>query len=390
MIVHVRLVAQPARGDQEACCHESAGGYHPGVPPTARASRLPDGRGARIRLQRSSRSPRVAVLGDLMVDVVVRPERSLDAGTDVPGRVTLRAGGSAANTARWLGRLGAAVSLISAVGRDPAGRALAAAVRADGVTPRLVRVAGRRTGRIGVIVGPGGERSFVADRAAADALRPDDLRPAWLAGTELLHLPVYSLLGHPLGLAGRRAIELARLAGAQISLDLASVGPLLAGGRPAALALVGETAPDLLFATAGEAAALLGREGRPDRVEAAAGLDREGGGGGGSPGAGAVDALLGLAPVVVIKRGPRGATVLARSPGGPLRVEVPADRVAVPDTTGAGDAFDAGFILAWLAGGSGAGVARRPSPARLRQAATAGHRAARRLLAARRPELPLL
>jgi sugar/nucleoside kinase (ribokinase family) len=323
----------------------------------------------------------VAVLGDLMVDVVVRPERAVEPGTDVPGRVTLRAGGSAANTARWLGRLGAAVSLISAVGRDPAGRALAEAVRADGVMLRLVRVAGLRTGRIGVVVAPGGERSFVADRGAADALRPDDVRPAWLARTELLHLPVYSLLGRPLGLAGRRAIELARVTDARVSLDLASVGPLLAGGRAATLALVREAAPDLLFATAGEAAALLGHE---EAVE----LEREGRVGAGS--AAAIDALLGLAAVVVIKRGPRGAMVLARSPSGPLRVDVPADRVAASDTTGAGDAFDAGFILAWLTGGPGTGATRNPSPARLRQAALAGHRAARRLLTARRPELRLL
>ena len=68
--------------------------------------------------------------------------------------------------------------------------------------PRVSRVAGARTGRIGVLVAPGGERSFVADRAAADQLAPDDLRAAWFDGADALHLPVYSLLGEPLGLAG--------------------------------------------------------------------------------------------------------------------------------------------------------------------------------------------
>ncbi len=172
------------------------------------------GRPRRPRARRTGGPARIVVLGDLMLDVVLAPDRALETGTDVPGRVGLVQGGSAATTARWLGRLGAQTTLISAVGRDTAGRALVDAVRADGVTPRVRRVQGARTGRIGVFVAPGGERSFVADRGAADLLRPEDLRPTWFRGADALHVPAYSLLGEPLGLAGRRAIELARAAGA--------------------------------------------------------------------------------------------------------------------------------------------------------------------------------
>src|SRR4029077_3462598 len=95
------------------------------------------------------------------------------------------------------------------------------ALRADGVRPHVTRVAGARTGRIGVVVAPGGERSFVADRAAAELIAPDALRASWFEGPDALPLPVYSLLGEPLGRAGRRAVELARAAGASGSLDLA-------------------------------------------------------------------------------------------------------------------------------------------------------------------------
>src|SRR6266576_6121531 len=101
--------------------------------------------------------PRVAVLGDLMVDVVLAPARPLEAGTDVPGRVMLRQGGSAASTARWLGRLGIRTTLVCAVGRDPEGRALTETLAGDGVRVRATRVAGERTGRIGVLVAPDGE-----------------------------------------------------------------------------------------------------------------------------------------------------------------------------------------------------------------------------------------
>lgn len=302
---------------------------------------------------------RIVVLGDLMLDVVLAPARPLEPGTDVPGRVALVQGGSAANTARWLGRLGARTSLIAAVGRDAAGRALVEAVRSDGVTPRVSRVAGARTGRIGVLVEPGGERSFVADRGAADLLEPGDLRAAWFAGAEVLHVPVYSLIGEPLGAAGRRAIGLARDASAAVSVDLASIGPLLASGRRAARALIAEITPEFLFATAAEAEAFLGGRG--------------------------VDGLLDVSTIAVVKRGPKGATVLARVGADRVRLEVATEHLAASDTTGAGDAFDAGFLVGWFA----AQRAGRSLPASLQRAAVAGHRAAARQLSTRRPELPV-
>ena len=294
-----------------------------------------------------------------MLDVVLAPARALETATDVPGHVTLVQGGSAANTARWLGRLGATTSLITAVGRDATGRALVDAVRSDGVTPRVSRIAGTPTGRIGVFVAPGGERSFVADRGAADLLEPDDLRPAWFGGVDALHLPAYSLLGEPLGRAAQRAIELARGVGASVSVDLASIGPLLSGGRRAARSLIAAIEPDVLFATATEAEALLG--GRP------------------------VEGLLDYAATAVVKRGAKGATVMTRLGPEPLRFEVATEHIHATDTTGAGDAFDAGFLVGWFA----ARRAGRSLPASLQRAAVVGHRAAARQLSTPRPELHL-
>jgi sugar/nucleoside kinase (ribokinase family) len=299
------------------------------------------------------------VLGDLVVDVVLRPDRPIQHGSDVPGRVSFAQGGSASTTARWLGRLGARSSMIAAIGRDGAGRALVDALKSDGVTPRVIRVAAARTGRIGVLVTPDGERSFVQDRAAALELEPTDLKSAWFTGADAVHMPIYSLLDEPLGLAGRRAVELGRAADAAISIDLASVGPLVARGRRAARALVAEIAPTILFATASEAEALLGKY--------------------------AVEGLLDVAAIVVVKRGSKGATVLARDGDQRLRFDIATTPIAVTDTTGAGDAFDAGFLVGWFTS-RGAG---RSIPVSLRRAALAGHRAAARHLTTPKAELAL-
>jgi len=298
------------------------------------------------------------VLGDLALDVVLAPSRPLEHGTDVPGVVRLHQGGSAANTARWLARLGVRVTLVCAVGRDGPGRALGVALERDGVTVRATHPAGARTARIGMVVDASGERSFVADRGAADLLAPADLRPAWFRGAGVLHLPGYSLLGSPLGEAAARAAVLAREAGARVTVDLASAAPLLARGRPAAQRLVRDIDPDLLLANAAEAAAFVGD----------ADLDR----------------LLAFAPVAIVKRGAGGATIVSRSPRrGLLRLDVATRALASADTTGAGDAFDAGFLAAWLAGD------RASTLDVLRRAVVAGNRAAARQIATPRPELAL-
>jgi sugar/nucleoside kinase (ribokinase family) len=303
--------------------------------------------------------PRVLVLGDLVLDVVLAPDRPIEVGTDVPGTVGIRQGGSAANTARWLARLGVDTQLVCAVGRDGAGRSLVEQVARDGVRVRPARIAGQRTGRIGVLVAKTGERSFVADRRAALALGPHHLQAPWFARLDLIHVPGYSLMGEPVASAARAAVGLARAGGAQVSSDLSSIGPLLASGRRAAIGLVASIAPDILFATEAEAQAFLGRD--------------------------AADGMTEHAAIAVIKRGSRGARVLARSPDGTiLRFDVATAQVSAADTTGAGDAFSAGFIAGWLA----ARAAGRHLPDALHRATMAGHRAAARQLTTSKQELP--
>jgi sugar/nucleoside kinase (ribokinase family) len=308
-----------------------------------------------------------------VVDIVTAPGERPETGTDTPGTILFRAGGSASNTARAVVALGGQSALIAAVGGDRWGTRLASAVRGAGVTARIVPKPGT-TARIVVLLSPGGERTFITQRGAADLLAPGDLRPAWFSSAAALHLPAYSLFAEPLASAGLRAVELARAVGAIVSVDLASRRPLLAHGRRPTWRRIDAVGPDVLFATGAEARALAGT--------------------------GDETTLLQLAPVVVVKEGAGGARVLARAAanaeaadGPPLRLTVATQPLHAADTTGAGDAFDAGFLLALLgslrdepgllaAGASGQGAA-------LRRAAVAGHAAAARLLKAPRPELPL-
>lgn len=320
---------------------------------------------ARIVGGRRTRRRSVMALGDVVLDVVARLREPLQRGSDASGTVVFRAGGSAANTARMVARLGGVAVFIGSVGRDRWGRALEAELRRSAVTVRAVHV-DAPTARIAVLVEPGGERSFVTERGAADRLTAADMRPSWFGDAAALHLPAYSLLNEPLAAAAARAVELARDAGAIVSVDLASVHPLVAAGRAAAWRRIGDVRPDLLFANEAEAAALCGSRPFPH--------------------------LLELAPIVVVKEGPAGCRVLAAGrtntsvPGVALDLAVAARPVTATDTTGAGDAFDAGFLLAWLAADGRNGHGRA---AALRRAAVAGHRAAARLLTGSRPELRL-
>ncbi len=319
------------------------------------------------RVRPTSMTPTLVALGDLLLDVVVRAGRPVERGSDVPGHIRFRQGGSAANVARSFVRSGGRGVLICGVGRDGWAERLLAAMRADGVEVHAVASRGS-TGRLAAIIDAFGERSFVTQRGAADTLRPGDLRESWFRGVRVLHIPAYSLFHEPLSESAARAAVLAHEVGALVSVDLASAAPLRAFGPDAARAAIGALGTDVLFANRDEAAVLTG------------GRDR-------SP-----MPLLELASLVVLKEGADGCRILWRdmATGAGHRSDIATTPIAAVDTTGAGDAFAAGFLAALM---GPAGMMRMPLPvgrwdaATLRHAALAGHRSASVLL--RRPRADL-
>lgn len=265
-------------------------------------------------------TPVVAALGDIVLDVLARAGGPLQHGTDVRGCVMLSPGGSAANFAVWIARLGVQSRLLGAVGADLSGDLLLADLRADGVgTEGVVRIPGRSSAVLALVDGQG-ERTMLTDRQSTLQLGAHHLAPEALEGVDHLHLTAYSFFDPGPESAAWRALDLARQGGATVSLDLSSSGLLRAHGPQRMRKMVHALAPDVLFGNEDEYQALLDGS--------AAGAARE------------------LARVVVLKQGARGCALLS----GSAEVAVPTEPVTAVDTTGAGDAFDAAWVRTWLMG----------------------------------------
>jgi sugar/nucleoside kinase (ribokinase family) len=265
----------------------------------------------------------VVVLGDVMVDVVARVSAPLAPASDTTAQIAFVGGGSGANTAAWLVEAGAAASLIGRVGDDAAGRAQVAELQDAGVDVRTAVDPERATGTCVVIVEPGGERTMLPDRGANLALAPADVPDDAFASARHLHVSGYALLDAGPRQAALAALARARSSGIATSVDPSSAAPLQALGADAFLRLVAGV--DLLLPNADEAAVLTGER---DPVLAAEAIARATG------------------AEVVVTCGAAGAI---HSDGGEAQ-HAPAAPQPVVDTTGAGDAFTAGLIVARLGG----------------------------------------
>jgi sugar/nucleoside kinase (ribokinase family) len=261
----------------------------------------------------------ILVIGDVMIDLLVRPEGPLAVGTDRRASIVARPGGSAANQAAWLAHFGAGVRFVGRVGAaDHAEQT--AVFRDSGVEPVLASDRERESGRLIAIIDPSGERSFLTDRGANDGLGVEDIPDALIAGAGLIHLSGYSFVAASPRNAVRRVI--ARAGDVPVSVDPASAEFLREMGPANFLAWT--RGAQICFPNSDEAAILSGTE---DRVEQLAILARH-------------------YPLVVVKRGADGCEAAA----GAERWRASAPAVKAIDTTGAGDAFVAGFLAARLAG----------------------------------------
>jgi len=244
----------------------------------------------------------VCTLGDLTLDVIVRLDAPIAARGDTDAEIRVGPGGQAANVAAWVATLGEQARFIGQTGADDAGDLARTRLAAYGVAIRGP-IEGRNA-TICSLVSRGGERTMASDRGAARELRGGDLDAEWLA-CDHLHVSGYALMAEPTRSAALRAAELAREHGARVSVDLASWSGIRDSGLEAFCDAVRVLAPDVVFANDEEA-----REVGTELVEA----------------------------LWIVSHGARGCSF-----GDDMREALPVTQVV--DTTGAGDALAAGWIL---------------------------------------------
>jgi len=264
--------------------------------------------------------PEVACLGDVNLDVLLYVDKLPKLGSEsLASHLELRPGGAAANVAVALSRLGVPTGFIGAVGEDPFGRMLEENLNNEGVDTSLLQIVkDDHTGLAIIAVTRDGERTMLGYRGANRRLTLEAIVEEYFGSLRLLFISGYALLESPQKNATRKALDTARRLGSLIAIDISE--PLAAMGLGEVNRLIGRV--DYIFVNEREALLLAGALG------------------------GLGELTRRLARVVVVKRGGAGAQVFSNSGS----FTAPAFKIEVVDTTGAGDAFDAGFIYGVLHG----------------------------------------
>lgn len=258
-------------------------------------------------------------VGDINADIMaIIPQYPQRGGEALSQTAEFHAGGSAANTALVLARFGLDATLMGRVGTDPLGEYVLEELEEAGVDLALVeRDRGAMTGTMFIAVTPDGEHTIFGHRGANVNLTSIPLKNVTWPGLTWVHISGYALLEGPQRVTAVRVLEEAATRGITVSLDVGVCTARQAGDY--LRKLLPQT--NVLFQNLEEARALTGRS---DVGEASKALLEKGVG------------------TVVIKLGKKGCVAADDNSS----FQVPAFAVDVVDTTGAGDAFNAGFILA--------------------------------------------
>jgi sugar/nucleoside kinase (ribokinase family) len=265
----------------------------------------------------------VTVIGCVQADVVMSPVTDLPApgGTLLTEQMTVRVGGAGANAALAAVEAGMQVRLIGYIGDDQLGGWMREQLRPAGLADELVVVNGQTTGLTVVLESPARDRTFLTYLGVNARWEPD-MMPDDALTCENLLLCDYFVAPRLRGEPARRLLENARARGARTFFDTTwDPDGFPSQTRAEVRSLLSSV--DVFLPNEGEACALADCPG--DAAQAARVLQSVSGG------------------WVVVKLGPAGCLAV-----GPDRIEiaVPAPAVTVADTTGAGDAFNAGLVHA--------------------------------------------
>jgi ribokinase len=271
------------------------------------------------------RNPAIVVLGDINVDLLGRVKSWPKPGQDcLAPQLEMHCGGVGANSALALARWGVNVRLAGCVGRDRFGDYVLEGLKKGGVNTRWVqRTTGAMTGFFYINVTPDGERTFFGSRAANGYVKKLRDVQALCKGAWAAHLVGYNFLNPGPALAAKQIVQTIHASGGWVSLD---VGMAPSQQIPRNILQIIPSV-DILLLSADEATLLTGAR---DPLRAFVALKKAG------------------ARELVLKLGKRGCLISEN--GAPQLV--PSFEVKMVDSTGAGDAFVAGFLQARLRGWS--------------------------------------
>ncbi len=249
--------------------------------------------------------PVICVLGDAHLDVVVRMSGPLTEETDTQAATWFGVGGQGANVAAWVKALGGQSRLIAARGTDLGAELVTAELARRGVEIVGPIVPGN-TGVVVSLSDGGRQRSMLTDRGVGTELAVGAVRTDWLDGCEWLHVSGYALAHEPMRSTAVAVAREASRRSVRIAVDLSSTGMIEKYGVAGFRELIALVGPDVVFGNEAEAA-LLGNDGLP------------------------------AGGTLIVKLGADGVRIAAR--------HFPAAPTVPVDSTGAGDAFAAGYLV---------------------------------------------
>lgn len=262
---------------------------------------------------------KILCIGDAMIDVIVQMKSPINLNSDTLAEISMHGGGAAANTATWLAHLGVTTSFVGRIGADISGANFHSELTTFGVQHENPPLEGAKTGTVVVLVDQSGNRTMFPDAGANSGLSTSDLPN--LVGVDGVFLSGYSLFNSKSSDGVLGIIKAIKELAIPIFFDVASEGTMSAFGRERAISLT--KGFDGLFMNESEAVYITGFTNQQEQFLS----------------------LKDFAPLIVIKRGAKGA--IAKFKGGEP-ISRPAREAKVIDTTGAGDAFAAGFLASWL------------------------------------------
>jgi len=263
---------------------------------------------------------RITVLGDANVDIIVKTDNFPRKGMKIKAEnIEIRIGGSAANTAIATARLEAKTWFIGKIGKDIHGSFLKNKFIKENVNIESLAIdENKKTGIMIFFISNSGKRAIIGYRGANRNLKPEDVKEEIIIGSDILHISAYTLLDKFPKMAALRALNLASKNNILASLDAGLHDVTLNKMIKKTLEKV-----DIFFCNEQEIQEITNTK----NIEHA------------------LKEIRNLGPkVIVLKLGAKGCLIEKEE----AKVHIPAFNVQVLDVIGAGDVFNAGFLVKYI------------------------------------------